>query len=207
MSYVGYISEYKSSLKKDNSKRQRLHVHFSYFHSETNNYYRIIICLSHKIVVAFRYYYKPYITQYTALTISTTKQVHPHTLCGMVDLWKNSDKLSCKWGGEHTNNNRTFVTVSREMLRNETEQNKNVCQFAFSQTKHRSNHNHDTSFIISNSQNPASQITFLSLERSSMSFEAINNNVYSTGVSIFLITTLLNRIQYHSQLNQCPIGM
>ena len=43
----------------------------------------------------------------------------------MVDLWKNSDKLCCKWGGEHTNNNRTFVTVSREMLRNETKQNNN----------------------------------------------------------------------------------
>ena len=77
-------------------------------------------------IVAFKYYYKPYITQYTALTISTTKKVHPHTLCGMVDLWKNSDKLSCKWGGEHTNNNRTFVTVSREMLRNETKQNKKL---------------------------------------------------------------------------------
>ena len=81
------------------------------------------------------------------LTISTTKEVHPHTLCGMVDLWKNSDKLSCKWGGEHANNNRTFVTVSREMLRNETK-----VKINFSVAKQKSNHyNHQTgpSFIIS----------------------------------------------------------
>ena len=57
------------------------------------------------------------------LTISTTKQVHSHTLCFVVILWQNSDKLCCKWGGEHANNKRTFVTVSNEMLTNETKQN------------------------------------------------------------------------------------
>ena len=63
--------------------------------------------------------------KYAALTISTTKEVHPHTLCSVVILWENSDKLCCKWGGEQVNNNRTVVTVSNEMLRNKTKQTRN----------------------------------------------------------------------------------
>ena len=113
----------------------------------------------------------------------------------MVDLWENSDKLCCKWGGEHTNNNRTFVTVSREMLRNETKQNNNFADWFSVKPSTKLTIPMTLRFIISNSQNPASQITFLSLQRSSVSFEAINN-FYATGISIFLITTPLHRLQY-----------
>ena len=74
------------------------------------------------------------------------------------------------------------------MLRNETKQNKKLANLFSVKQSTEVTITMTLLFMISNSQNPASQITFLSLQRSSVSFEAINN-FYATGISIFLITT------------------